>query len=898
MDLFLAHNLGLLWLSLGAARRLAARPADQLLAAALLGWGNLVATGLLLSLARRLGDPWWHLSVSLLLGGLTCLLVARLPHEPADPEGPTDRPHLLLLIAFGAILVALAVAGGAIACVYQPNNPDALAWQVPRALYYLGQGNLAHFDAADLRQTHLPFNHSLLQFPALVYAAPLQCLNFLNLTAWALAGVGVYRLCRLASLGANASLVACGLVLTATPAVAQAVSLTTELPAGTALVCALVFGLRWRRDQRTRHAVLAGLALGLAAGSNLNVLLGGVLAAGLFFTQARPAAPTGSRGWVGAGWLIGGLLLPFALINFLENPGWIGAYFSFVVDKLPDPVVPAWLGFWPLPATPPPLFALNEDCVGFGFTGPLFLLAAAWAVIRPRHPAGPAGGLAWLGFGWFLATVLLMWGGMAGARDFLPVLLVLSPGLAALFESVRAGRWLILVVALAAAWSSTIYLLRNNDRPLLPLLNSAFAPPALPSLPLLLEHHLSRQSRINIDTDGTDERILPFMVQGRHQRFTACRETQPDAYNLFSRATESRNAAYLHPARLPSYTLIAVPAKPTAGVEFLGTIGRRPAARDYLGLGPLAGRTAPITTNRSVLVTFYHEDANAAPDRPAMIRFRVAGLNPEDHARLVVLAADREGGRVPVASFDADGTATAQITAPFDQLVFRVLAAATGAELGSTTIAYLPSHDQDQPPIDPSLPTSTSSIFVTDVVLSKDPRALVVEGLLPVEGPFPQWDLPYLRWQRQPASVITIPPTRGFERLQLAFSVRLNVRRKAALDVLFNGQRVKNYRIDDHTAWLDQTLELTPQPGANVLEFRDAPLNNEPDWLDYLERYPDVKKHVTAIRVPLEQGAREHYEVHGRAEGRSIRTILKPEPAPDGYYFMYRNIRLEGFKKP
>ncbi len=896
MDIFLAHSLGLLWMSLGAARRLTPRLADQLLAAALLGWGNLVATGLLLSLAHQLGEPRWHLGLSLLLGGLTCLLVARLPQAPADPDVSGDGPHVLLLIAFGVTMVALAVGSGVIAYSYQPNNQDALTWQVPRALYYLGQGNLAHFGTVDLRQTHLPFNHSLLQLPALVYAAPLQCLNFLNLAAWTLAGLGVYRLCRLASFDANASLVACGLVLTAPPAVAQAVSLTTELPAGAALVGALVFGLQWRRDQRTRHAVLAGLALGLAAGSDLNVLLGSLLVAWFFFVRILPVAPTGSRAWLGAGLLTGGLVLPFALVNFLENPGWIGTYFSFVVDQLPDSAVPTWLGLWPLPATPPPLFVLNEDCVGSGFTGPLFLLAAAWFVIRRRDPAGPAGWLAWLGLGWFLTTGLMIWGGMAGARDFLPVLLVLSPGVAGFFESVRAGRWIILVVTLAAAWSSAIYLLRNNNRPLIPLLNSAFAPPALPTLPLLLEHHLSRQSRINIDTDGVDERILPFMVQGRHQRLTARRETQPDAYNLLSRATASRNAAYLHPARLPSYTLIAVPAKPTVGVEFLGTIGRGSAARDYFGLEPQAGHTAPITTSKTVLVTFYHEDADAAPERPARIRFRVGGLNPEDHARLVVQA-DRVGGSVPVASFDADGTATVPITAPFHQLVFRVLAADTGAELGSTAIPYLPSTNQDQPPIDPSLPTSTSSIFVTDVVLSKDPGALGVEGLLPVEGPFPQWDLPYLRWQRQPAAVITIPPTGGFDRLQLSFSVRLNVRRKAALDVLFNGQLVQNYRIDDHTTWLDQTLELTPQPGANVLEFRDAPLNNEPDWLDYLERYPDVKKHVSSTRVPLEQGAREHYEGHGRAEGRTIRTILKPEPAPDGYYFMYRNIRLEGFKK-
>lgn len=893
MDLFLAHSLVLLWMSLGAARRLTPRLADQVLAAALLGWGNLVVTGLLLSLAHRLGDPRWYLGLSLLLGGLTCLLVARLPQAPADPEEPSNRPDILLLIAFSVAMATLAVGGGAIAYTYQPNNPDAVTWQVPRALYYLGQGNLSHFDAVDLRQTHQPFNHSLLLLPALVHNAPLQCLNLLNLAAWMLASLGVYRLCRLALFGANSSLVTCGLVLTATPVVAQAVSLTPELSAGAALVCALVFGLQWRRDQSPRHAGLAGLALGLAAGITLNVLLGSLLAAWFFFVRARPASPLGRRGWLGAGMLTGSLLLPFALVNFLENPGWIGAYFRFLVDQLPDPVVPTWLGLWPLPATLPPLFALNEDSVGFVFTGPLFLLAAVWAVIRLRQPVGPGGWLAWLGVAWFLATGLLMWCGLAGARDFLPVLLVLSPGVAALIESVRASRWIILVVALAGGWSSGIYLLRNNSRPLLPLLNTAFAPPGLPSLPLLVEHRMAHQPWVNVESDSPAEKIFPFMAHGQNQRFTSHRGPVPDAYNLFSRPVLARSAAFTDLAWTPAYVLVPIDSKRTAGVEFLATIGQGASARDYLGLEPRAGSTRPLTSNRTLLVTLYRVAGQS--DR---IRVKLAGLNPADGAHLVLELIPDDRPPVTVATLPADGEIIVTINQPFRMMLLRAVDNASGQEIGVASIPHDPRAAGETRPLDPTLPTSTSSIFVTDVVLSKDTGALVVEGLLPVEGPFPQWDLPHLRWQRQPAAVITIPPTGGFDRLQLSFSVRLNVRRKAALDVLFNGQLVHNSRIDDHTAWLDQTLELTPQPGANVLEFCDAPLNNEPDWLDYLERYPDVKKHVISTRAPLEQGAREHYEGHGRAEGRTIRIIQKPEPAPDGYYFMYRNIRLEGFKTP
>ena len=92
-------------------------------------------------------------------------------------------------------------------------------------------------------------------------------------------------------------------------------------------------------------------------------------------------------------------------------------------------------------------------------------------------------------------------------------------------------------------------------------------------------------------------------------------------------------------------------------------------------------------------------------------------------------------------------------------------------------------------------------------------------------------------------------------------------------------------------------MEFTPHPGENVVEFRDIPLPSEPDWLEYLERYPDVKNYLITRKLPLEQGAHDHFESNGRAEGRSIH--LRAVPGPDeGYYFMFRNIRLEGFRTP
>ena len=903
MDLFLAHCLFLTWASIGAARRLAAPIADQILIAALLAWGNVVATSLLLASSHRLGAAPWFFSTSLFLAGLTSLLLLRVPPEPpTEPAGAGPNPWLRG--AFILTLIPLGLAGASIAWTYQPNNPDSLVWQLPRAMYYLGQNSLAHFDAADLRQTHLPFDYNLLQVFGLVYGPSLQCLNLFNLVAWVVGGVAVYRLCRVGSIGANAALIACWLVLTATPVLAQANSTTLELPAGVALLCALGFAQQWRQTRLRRHALLAGLAAGLAAGSDLRVALLCATCGGLglawSYRHRRPAGLADDlRAWVVPALVACALGAPFALINFAAAGNWISLFLGFTLPQQPVDAVPdVWTWFLPLWRNPSPLLSLNEDTVSFGFTGALFLLGAAYNLARPRQIPGPAGWGAWLGLGWILLNFCPPWGQNSGPRDFVPALLLLGPGMAKLIESGRTGprsaRTLILLgAALVSGWSAGLYLLKNTSRPLIPLLNASFTPPALPTLPLLMEHHLTNQPRINVDTDGINERVFPFLAQRPGQRATSRHQPDPAAYNLISRSTASRTSAFVDLARRPAYTFIPIPSKRTAGVEFLATLGTGSDARDYFGLEPQADRTPPIISNRCLLVTLY-----PAPAGTTHTRIRVAGLNPADRARLAINLEYADGRVAPLTVFEGDGEATLSILPPFRQLAFRVLDTESGGEIGATAIACLSKTNEPAKPIDPRLPTSSRTIFVTDVVLAKGAQAISAEGLLPVEGPFPQWDLPYLRWQREPSSRITIPAMDQLARLQLSFSVRLHVRKKAALDVLFNGQPVRRYRIDDPTVWLDQILELSPVQGPNVLEFRDAPLNDEPDWMGYLERYPDVKKYLVGAGLPLEQGAREHYETHGRAEGRILQIIAKPEPAPDGYFFMYRNIRLEGFKSP
>jgi len=202
---------------------------------------------------------------------MTCLLLIRTKPElsTASAKPAESQANGWLLLAFVATMVPMVLANLAIAYTYQPNHPDALSWQLPRALYYLGQNSLWHFDAADLRQIYLPFNFNLLQLFGLIYSPPLQCLNFFNLLAWIISGLAIYRLCRQLSGGVNVSLLTTWLALTAPLILTGATSSIPELASGAALACAGVFTLKWQRSCQQRHAVLAGLALGLAAGSSL-----------------------------------------------------------------------------------------------------------------------------------------------------------------------------------------------------------------------------------------------------------------------------------------------------------------------------------------------------------------------------------------------------------------------------------------------------------------------------------------------------------------------------------------------------------------------------------------------------------------------------------------------------
>ena len=65
-----------------------------------------------------------------------------------------------------------------------------------------------------------------------------------------------------------------------------------------------------------------------------------------------------------------------------------------------------------------------------------------------------------------------------------------------------------------------------------------------------------------------------------------------------------------------------------------------------------------------------------------------------------------------------------------------------------------------------------------------------------------------------------------------------------------------------------ETGRLAPEPEPDEAVAEEE-FEFDEDW--YLERYPDVR---AAVRAELLPSGREHYRLHGRAEGRQPAPVL------------------------
>ena len=952
MTLLLVHVCLLLGLSLAASRRLVTHFIDRIIATSLLFWANIVATSLQLSWLGRLNDSTWFFRTSLLLGLVTLLTVRRCTTEDramVEPNGGKRSPWLIAAAA--VTLLTILAANLAIAATYEPNNYDTMTYHLPRVMYYLGHNSLGHFETADFRQVYYPYNFNLLQLLCLVYWAPLQAINFFDVAAWVVAGLGVYRVARLSGCSFNGSLIAAGLTCTSTEILAQATSTILDLPTAAAFISALAFALRWRTTRRASDALLAGLALSLSAGTKLTVIFFGptmgIIFAVLFYQHWRRHDVRGflknTRAWISSAVLATTLLAPFLLYNLkftgelmthrmdftLNKPFniWCSLQtgYTYLIQLFVEPlgrftfdlavidslnqwfgrtVFAHWTGAHAFSELYTILPYLTEDHVFFGFAGPLLLICAIVCFCRDPKLRQPISWLGLLGLGWFITYFAMNKYSLYNQRYFVPAIVVMGPCAAAVWDARSTGtRWfnygwrlLFSGVALTGIWFSLHYLVKNRSRPTpLPFTHSVVQSHG-PILPLTLVERLPSQPRVNVYSYGTNERIFPLMHLGPRQFFTSGLRVDPERYNLFSFWGNTRNHIYSNLAYFASYTVVPVTAKRTAGVEFLGTMEEYPDPFDYLGLPPHANDTPATAQNSNVAVLV---DYNANTNDPIRIdgaRLRVFGLNPRDEADVRISAEMRDGTTQTLLAAASAEWAYLSVKQPIKRLIIQVVSRADGRHLGLGEIPFTVRVNGVAKP----LPGSSGALFAAELISGEPPRNLSVTGLDSMEGPYPQWGLPLFRWAKKPVVRIVIPADTKRDRIRLAFSVRLHVREAATLEILHNGKKIQTYNLKESAAWHAGLVEVAATPGENILELQDrsTATGQVPDWTAYLEQNPDVKAYVASSGRPVEEGAQLHYQTHGQAEGRILPThpgTVPAEAPADSLYFAFRSLRVEGF---
>jgi hypothetical protein len=542
---------------------------------------------------------------------------------------------------------------------------------------------------------------------------------------------------------------------------------------------------------------------------------------------------------------------------------------------------------------------LNEDHVFFGFAGPLFLLCALLCLWRDRRLTGPVAWAALLGLGWFATYFATNKWSLYNQRYFVPAIVVLGPCTAAIWDGLRLRvgaaaffrRCMFYVVAAAALWSAVYYLLNNKIRPL-PLPEARANPPKIiPDVPPTLAERLAGEKRVNVTSYGTNERIFPIMRYGRDQLFTSGTKLDPAKYNVFSFWGITHDYIYSNLAYFVSYAVVPVPAKPTAGVEVLGTIVDSPDSFDYLGLATHAADTPATPATSNVLVYLQYNANTNDPIRIDGARVRAIGLNPADGAELRLSAERADGHTEPLLSVGHSDWSFIAVKRPWKQLIMQVVESATGRILGQ---AVMPLAVWSNGSVQV---TGSTSSFATELIAKEAPRQIQVSGLDILEGPYAQWNMPKFRWAKQPVVRLVVPPDARREKIRLTFTTRLQVRDTATLDVLLNGRLAQTFQLEDRHAWHTRMVELPVGDGENVIELRDRAPGDEPDWAAYLRQNPDVGQFILSRNQSPEDGAKWHYESHGKAEGRPLPMKSdKGRGVPqDSLYYAFRSLRVEGF---
>ena len=101
-----------------------------------------------------------------------------------------------------------------------------------------------------------------------------------------------------------------------------------------------------------------------------------------------------------------------------------------------------------------------------------------------------------------------------------------------------------------------------------------------------------------------------------------------------------------------------------------------------------------------------------------------------------------------------------------------------------------------------------------------------IDGIMPIEGPYPQWNLPRVRWGIYPATRLHVQCSQAGD-YRLILDMRRSDDPRQAITVSINGQTTITHHFTEAFEFQSLSVEMKLKAGDNTIELRYA--SGDPD---------------------------------------------------------------------
>ena len=224
----------------------------------------MVAFGVAVTVVTEIASAMHAVTAPVLIGFWTAIVCVLLVSAFVTLQRRPIRPSLprwtLLEGAASAVIAGILVVVGYVAWLSPPNSADAMAYHLPRVLYWVQNKSVAFFPTSYLNQIMLQPGMEYIQLHLYLLSGGDRFANLVQFSAFAGCIAGVWRIAGLLALPRTGQWIAAVSCATLPNGILQASGAKNDVVLSLWIVCAVFFALR-------ADTVFLALSIGLALGT-------------------------------------------------------------------------------------------------------------------------------------------------------------------------------------------------------------------------------------------------------------------------------------------------------------------------------------------------------------------------------------------------------------------------------------------------------------------------------------------------------------------------------------------------------------------------------------------------------------------------------------------------------